>query len=54
MESPDTAPYESDEAFWAEIERRHRELDENPSLALTHEEVMASVDEAIRSVSMAT
>ena len=50
MESPDANAFGFDEEFWAEMERRHRELDENSSLALTHEEVRDSVREAIESV----
>jgi putative addiction module component (TIGR02574 family) len=47
---PEESRFEFDDEFWAEMERRDREMNEDPSMALTHEEVMASVEEAIRQV----
>jgi putative addiction module component (TIGR02574 family) len=40
-----------DPEFWAEMDRRDREMDAHPEKSLTHEEVMASVREAIRCAS---
>lgn len=44
----------NDDEFWAEMERRKQELDADPSQALTHEDVMASVDQAIQCISATT
>jgi putative addiction module component (TIGR02574 family) len=46
--------FEFDDEFWAEMDRRRVELEQHPERALTHEEVMASVEEAIRCVSATT
>lgn len=51
---PEESQFEFDEEFWAEMERRDREMDTDPAASLTHEEVMNSVREAIRCVSATT
>lgn len=51
---PPEAQFEFDHEFWAEMDRRRIELEQHPERALTHEEVMASVEEAIRCVSATT
>lgn len=48
---PEESQFEFDDEFWEEMDRRHKELEEHPEIALTHEKVMANVREAIRRVS---
>jgi len=50
VEQPDLDEYESDEEFWAEMDRREKEMNDHPERSLTHEEVMASVRDSIRQV----
>jgi putative addiction module component (TIGR02574 family) len=51
---PEESQLEFDEEFLEEMDRRDQEMDVNPEACLTHEEVMASVREAIRCVSATT
>lgn len=51
---PEESQFEFDEEFWAEMDRRQQELKDHPEIALTHEEVMESIEEAIRCVSVTT